>query len=153
MIYDTIIIGLGCFGLGAAYYLTKEKQSVLGFDKSHIPGAMGSGSVGYGRIWRYLHTEPRYCEMQKEAVEIWREVETKVSKQILTGGGLLYIKKKEHPDFKELEKYGVKLSAKQIREKWPALVIPEYLEGVYTFDAGVVRVKEALSAFLELSKK
>ena len=76
---------------------------MLGFDQSHGPGTMGTGSVGYSRIWRYLHSEPRYCLMQKEAVELWREVEQKVGKQILTGGGLLYIKRKGHSDLKEMD--------------------------------------------------
>ena len=75
---DVIIVGLGCFGLGAAYYLSKQGLSVMGFDMSHAPGVVGSGSVGYGRIWRYLHTEERYKEMQTEALEIWKEVEKQI---------------------------------------------------------------------------
>lgn len=58
--YDVIIVGLGCFGLGAAYYMARQGLKVLGFDKNHCSGAMGTGSVGYGRIWRYLHNEERY---------------------------------------------------------------------------------------------
>lgn len=61
--YDAIVIGLGCFGLGAAYYLSKQGLKVLGFDKATESGAIGSGTVGYGRIWRYLHNEERYCRM------------------------------------------------------------------------------------------
>lgn len=49
----------------------------MGFDKAHKPGAMGSGSVGHGRIWRYLHNEERYYRMQRESEEIFREVESK----------------------------------------------------------------------------
>ena len=38
-------------------------------------------------------------------------------------------------------------------KRWPALIIPPYLEGVYTVEAGVVRVKTALKAFQEESMK
>ena len=61
--YDVIIIGLGCFGLGAAYYLSKQGMRVLGFDQNHGPGVLGSGSMGNGRIWRYMHSEQRYAQM------------------------------------------------------------------------------------------
>jgi len=84
---------------------------VLGFDQNHGPGVVGSGTVGYGRIWRYLHNEDRYCEMQKEAEEIFKEVEGKIGKKILDGGGLLYMKPIGHPDIKEFVKYGELLSA------------------------------------------
>jgi len=52
-----------------------------------------------------------------------------------------------------MDKYGIRISAKEINERWPALLIPEYLEGIYTFEAGVIRVNEALNAFKELSEK
>ena len=59
--YDAIVVGLGCFGLGTAYYLAMNGYKVLGLDKALDTGAIGSGSVGYGRIWRYLHSEKRYA--------------------------------------------------------------------------------------------
>ncbi|CDW89687.1 n-methyltryptophan oxidase [Stylonychia lemnae] len=149
---DVIVVGLGCFGLGATYYMSKMGLKVIGFDQAHKPGAIGSGSVGYGRIWRYLHAEDRYCQMQKEAEEIFKEVENKTGKEILHGGGLLYMKKKDHPELNELQKYGERLTAAQIRERYPALKVPDYLEGVFTKDAGVVRVKESLTLFKEQSE-
>jgi glycine/D-amino acid oxidase-like deaminating enzyme len=91
-------VGLGCFGLGAAYYLQRQGLSVLGFDKAPEPGYIGSGTVGYGRIWRYLHNELRYANMQAEAVEIFRELEKNTGMEMLHGGGLLYMKPKGHPD-------------------------------------------------------
>lgn len=64
---------------------------------------------------------------------------------MLMGGGLLYMKPIGHPDIKEFVKYGELLSAKQINQRWPALNIPDYIEGVFTKEAGVVRVKNALN--------
>lgn len=145
--YDAIIIGLGCFGLGAAYYLSRQGMKVLGFDKAHGPGVIGSGSLGHGRIWRYLHTEDRYCEMQKESEEIFKEVASKTGNNVLHPGGLLYLKRQGHPELNVLERYGERLSAAEISRRWPALVIPDYLEGVFTKEAGVVKVKQALQDF------
>jgi glycine/D-amino acid oxidase-like deaminating enzyme len=30
--YDVIIVGMGCFGLASAYYLSRQGYKVLGFD-------------------------------------------------------------------------------------------------------------------------
>lgn len=62
-------------------------------------------------------------------------------------GGLLYLKRKGHPDLKEFEKYGQKMTAAEINKRFPGMVVPDYLEGVFGTQAGVVRVKEALQLF------
>jgi hypothetical protein len=59
---------------------------------------------------------------------------------------LLYIKNPDTLQFKELSKYGKVMTPKQINEKWPSMKVPDYLMGVYSNEAGVVRVKEAISA-------
>ena len=98
---------------------------------SHQPGTLGSGSVGFGRIWRHAHNEDRYFEMQKEALEIWEEVEKKINQKINCPGGLLYIKHKDDPELKIFERYGERLSPSEISKRWPAFVLPDYLEGVF----------------------
>ena len=40
-----------------------------------------------------------------------------------------------------------------MRERWPALHIPEYLQGVFAKGAGVVRVKKAFEACRKMSEK
>lgn len=89
--------------------------------------------------------------MQKESIEIFREVEKKTGKQILVGGGLLYIKTIGHPDIKQFMKYGELMTADQINKRWPALRIPSYLEGVFALEAGVTNVKNALEGFKDVS--
>ena len=80
-----------------------------------------------------MHIEKRYFDMQLESEEIIKEIERKSGKEILTPGGLLYVKPIGDKDMDELAKYGIKMSAKEISMKWPALRIPEYLEGVYSY--------------------
>lgn len=89
--------------------------------------------------------------MQLEALEIWRDIEKETGQELLQKGGLLYVKKPDHPDFKMYMKYGERLTADQINKRWPAFKVPQYLEGVFAHDAGVVRVKEALAAAKKLS--
>ncbi len=49
-----------------------------------------------------------------------------------------------HPDIQEFMKYGKRLSAAEINLRWPAFTIPDYIEGVFTVEAGVANVKNAL---------
>ena len=109
---------------------------MLGFDRAHEPGALGSGTVGHGRIWRYLHNEPRYARMQEEAAEVFRELEAATGAEMLKDGGLLYMKPRDHPDLLEFKKYGEHLTAAEINKRWPAFRIPDYIEGVFAKEAG-----------------
>ncbi len=38
-------------------------------------------------------------------------------------------------------------------ERWPSLRIPDYMEGVFTLDAGITNVKNALNGFKSESEK
>ena len=96
--YDVVIVGLGCYGLGAAYELSKKGLKVIGFDRAYAPGVLGSSSVGYGSAWSNLDPEDRYAEMMKESEVIFREVEKKTGVEILQESGQLYIRRKDHPD-------------------------------------------------------
>ena len=109
--FDVIIVGLGCVGLATAYELSKNGYKVLGLERFEQSGAIGTSSVGYGRIWRFMHTEPRYAQMQEESIEIFREIEQKTGQEILNKCGLLYLKKPDTWEFKELAKYGEILTA------------------------------------------
>lgn len=64
---------------------------------------------------------------------------------------MLYLKKPDTWEFKELAKYGEVLTNEQIMQRWPAMRIPKYLCGVFAKEAGVVKVKEAISLTQELA--
>lgn len=44
------------------------------------------------------------------------------------------------------------MTAAEINQRFPGIICPDYLEGVFAPDAGVVRVKETLSMFKQLSE-
>lgn len=67
--FDAIVLGLGCMGLSATYYLSKQGFKVLGLDRSSMSGEIGSGTTGHARIWRYMHTESRFAKMMDESIK------------------------------------------------------------------------------------
>mmetsp|Transcript_24577 Transcript_24577/g.24177 ORF Transcript_24577/g.24177 Transcript_24577/m.24177 type:complete len:102 (+) Transcript_24577:1-306(+) len=95
--YDVIIVGLGCAGLSTAHYLSKfAKWKVLGLERYGKSGDLGSSTYAYGRVWREIDVEQRYVDMQKEAYEVWRDVEQECNEQLLTKTGLLYVRSKSN---------------------------------------------------------
>lgn len=43
------------------------------------------------------------------------------------------------------------MQPEEIRKKWPALAVPDYMEGVFCKDAGVLKARLALKSFKEQS--
>lgn len=82
--------------------------------------------------------------MMLEAIEIWKEIERRVGEEILVKCGFLYVKRPDTKEFKEFLKYGKRMTAKEIRERWSEFRVPDYLEGAYSEEGGVVKVKVAL---------
>jgi sarcosine oxidase len=72
---DVIIIGLGCVGISTAFQCTKQGLKVIGLERHADTGSIGTASYGHTRIWRTVHDDVRYNEMQREALETWREIE------------------------------------------------------------------------------
>jgi sarcosine oxidase len=89
--FDVIVIGLGCVGLSSTFYLSRNGLKVLGLEKNPSSGALGSGSYSFGRIWRVIDKDPRYNQMQEEALTIWREVEEECNEELLMETGCLYL--------------------------------------------------------------
>jgi len=154
--YDVIIVGLGCYGLSAAYYMSKNGMKVLGVEQHPQSGYFGSSSTGATRIWRKVHFEQnsKLTNMMEEALEIWKEAEEKSGKKLLEQTGMLMLLNKDGEQYKDItSKYdGEKLSMVEVRKRWPAMSdLPDSLAGYFDPVAGVVRVRDALEVFKELS--
>lgn len=72
---------------------------MLGLERNHDSGEFGTGSSGYGRIWRYSHSDLRYEGMMIEAAELWKDIERKSGKELLPQQGLLVLKRPETQGF------------------------------------------------------
>lgn len=144
---DVLIVGLGCVGISTAFNCTKQGLKVIGFERHDDTGAIGTASYGTTRIWRTSHDESRYNQMQMEALEIWREIETRTNKQILHKTGMLWI---VHPEsavykFVSLEKDGERLTNTEMKVRWPALIgIPNDFVGYWANNAGIVKARDGL---------
>jgi sarcosine oxidase len=90
-IYDAIVLGLGAMGSAALFQLSQRKASVLGIDQFQPPHELGS-SHGDTRITRIACGEGKqYSTFATRSHEVWRELEHKTGRELLTQNGLLVI--------------------------------------------------------------
>ncbi len=90
-IFDAIVLGLGAMGSATLYQLSLRGTAVLGIDQFKPPHEFGS-SHGDTRITRIACGEgPEYSVFARRSHEIWRELERKTGRHLLTQNGLLVI--------------------------------------------------------------
>jgi len=93
MEYDLIVVGLGCVGLSTVYHAVKRGWKVLGIERNHDVGALGSGSYGHTRIWRVPHFDNKYNQMMEDGLPLWRQIEEESGKRLISEDGILLIDK------------------------------------------------------------
>ena len=94
---DAIIVGLGCAGLGAAFYLSRMGLKVLGLERNYSSGAFGTSSCGETRIWRRSNPEKMDVEMMDESLALWKEIERETGEKIMIKTGMLIFGNPEKP--------------------------------------------------------
>src|SRR5262245_15945959 len=89
--FETIVIGLGAMGSAAAYHLSKKGNKVLGLDQFTPPHEFGS-THGDTRITRQAIGEgEQYVSLALRSYELWRELEHKTGRSLLTTNGGIII--------------------------------------------------------------
>jgi sarcosine oxidase len=85
---EFVVVGAGLLGLATAWQLIRRGRDVLVVEQAQV-GHAGSGSRGLCRIFRLGYDDPRYVEMAKQALPLWRELEGATGSQLLTTTGQL----------------------------------------------------------------
>jgi sarcosine oxidase len=158
--YDVVIAGLGAMGSAAAYHLARRGRRVLGLDRFAPPHTLGS-SHGQTRIIREAYFEhPCYVPLVRRAYELWAELAAASGRRLLhiTGGLMLGTpdsavvrgalrSAREHRLPHEL------LSAREVRQRFPALQPQEGMTAVFEPRAGVLFAEDCVSAHLEGARR
>ena len=166
--FDVIVLGLGAMGSAAAWQLAKRGARVLGIDRFAPPHANGS-SHGDTRITRLACGEgPAYTQFARRSHAIWREIERETGRNLLTQTGLLVISGEglraaghENPVFLQTtidaaEQHGIAheiLSAREIRQRFPAFNVLDGDSGYFEPEAGFLRPEACVDAQLGLAQK
>ncbi|WP_035467749.1 N-methyl-L-tryptophan oxidase, partial [Algoriphagus mannitolivorans] len=164
--FDFTVIGLGAVGSAAFYQLSKSGKSVLGIDRFNPPHEMGS-SHGETRITRLAVGEGEdYVALAKRSHEIWKELEAKSGKQIMSTCGGILIDSGEDPWSKHgsegfwertvrfAQKQEISheiLTPEEAKDFYPAFNIPEKGKIYREKEAGFLRPELAISTQIQLA--
>ncbi|MBV9102872.1 MAG: N-methyl-L-tryptophan oxidase [Candidatus Eremiobacteraeota bacterium] len=157
--YDAIVLGLGGIGSGAAYWLARAGQRVLGLEQFAFGHARGE-SDDHSRIIRLSYHAPHYVRFAKMAYEAWDTVERESGEQLVyrTGGLDLgpadgAIPVSLYAQSMECEEVPFeRLDAAEIRRRWPPFVISDDVHGLYQSQSGLVAAARATATHQRLAE-
>lgn len=150
-----MVAGLGALGAAAAGALAARGLEVVGLDLHRPPHGLGS-SHGGSRIIRRVYPEgPAYVPLVDRAFELWRQLERRRGEDLLLAHGGLFL----GPDDGELvaaaldcaRRAGLdhdRLTAAEVRRRFPALRPPGELTAVFDPAAGVLLAERCVRALL-----
>lgn len=149
--FDTLVLGGGAMGSATALQLARRGQKVGVLEQFSIGHELGS-SNGYSRIIRRAYYEhPDYVPLVDRAYALWRELEKESGESLLTITGIVEMGSPAGPLVKgsllSCEQHEIpheRLSAEAIRERHPQFTIPEWMEGVWQGDAGILAVERCV---------
>ncbi len=151
--YDIAVIGLGTMGSFAAVELARRGFSVAGFDQFTPPHSRGSHSGGT-RIYRLAYPEGTgYVPLAQRAGGLWEQAAEQMGTRLLHRTGMLYMGPPGETLLREVQASASTnnlqvetLSATEVRQRYPALEIPEEYAGLFDVQAGWLDVDAAITS-------
>jgi len=149
--YDVVVLGLGSMGSAAALELARRHASVIGFDQLRPPHSVGSHGGGT-RVFRAGYAEsPAYVPLVQHAGILWERLSQEVGTNLLTRSGLLTMGLEPSAAIQGIQHcadLGLltldRLSAEEIRYRYPAFQVPDDFIGLLETTAGWLDVDSAI---------
>jgi sarcosine oxidase len=156
--HDVAVVGLGAMGSQAALELATRGLRVVGFDRHRPPHTLGS-THGKTRIIREAYfEEPLYVPIVQRAYELWRRLEERSGARLLTVTGGLMLGAPDSDVVGGARASAVEhglpfedLSAREVRERFPAYAVPDDHVAVFEPRAGFLEPEAAVEATLRLA--
>jgi sarcosine oxidase len=156
--YDVAVVGLGAMGGHTALELATRGRRVLGIDRHRPPHTLGS-THGRTRIIREAYfEEPLYVPIVQRAYDLWRRLEERSGARLLTVTGGLMLGASDSEVVVGARASAVEhglpyeeLSARQVRERFPAYAVPDEHEAILEPRAGFLEPEAAVEATLALA--
>lgn len=145
-------------GMSAGYYLARQGIRTLLIDAFDPPHQQGSHH-GEPRLIRHAYDGgSAYVAMALRAHKLWNELEEAVGTSLLVQSGVLNMADSENfslrSKLEEAQRFKLpieRLSADEIRRRWPALALPDSYEGLYEPRAGYLYSEKCIAAYRRLA--
>ncbi len=157
--YDAIVLGTGGVGAAALYELARRGRRAIGIDRFNPPHDRGS-THGHTRVIRQAYFEhPNYVPLLVESYRLWRELEQKAGQRLLHQIGLTQIGPADGvvvPGvLRAAEEHRLpieRLTAAEVRQRWPGIHVDDDLAGVYEPAAGYLLVENCVQSHLDAAR-
>ena len=154
--YDVIVVGLGATGSATLYHLARRNLRVLGIERFELGHERGS-SHGKTRIIRHGYFEhPSYVPLVRRAAALWRDLEQRSGKSLMTVTGIAEIGRPDSALIKGTlaasREHGLPheiLSAQELMTRYPVFRVPEDYVAVVQPDGGFVEAEAGIAAHLQ----
>lgn len=158
--FDVAIIGLGVMGSAALAALARRGRRVVGIDR-FAPGHDRGSSHGTTRIIRLGYFEhPSYVQLLRAAYPLWRALEARSGRSLLSVTGILEIGAPESDivagTLRSSRLHGLPheiLDAPSLMKRFPAFNVPADFVGVFQPDGGFVRAEQTVSVLQTLARQ
>jgi sarcosine oxidase len=159
--YEYIVLGLGGFGSGAAYWLARRAGTeVLGLEQFELGHVRGE-SQDHSRIIRLSYHTPHYVELAKHAYLAWEELEREAGERVvLRTGGLDLGPRRSAIDLAtyidSMDAAGVtyeRLDAGEIMRRWPQWRLTDDMHGLFQERSGIAMAARANAAHVRMARE
>lgn len=159
MTYDAIVLGVGGVGSAALYHLARRGAHVLGMDRFSPPHYFGS-THGHTRVIRQAYFEhPDYVPLAIDSYRQWQELERQAHRQLLHKVGLVQIGPADGIVVPGVllaaEQHHLpveRLSADEVRNRWPGLCVTDDLQAVYEPAGGYLLVEDCVQTYMDAAR-
>src|SRR5580704_14690134 len=139
--FDVAIIGLGATGSAALAALASRSRRAIGIDR-YVPGHDRGSSHGATRVIRLGYFEhPSYVPLLRAAYPLWRELEARSGRSLLTVTGIVEIGAPSSElvagTLRSSRLHGLPhelLDAQSLMKRFPAFRLPGDFVGVFQPD-------------------
>jgi len=157
--FDVVVVGLGIMGSAALHALAKRGRRALGIERFE-PGHDHGSSHGLTRIIRLSYYEhPSYVPLVRRAYELWRDMEARSGRSLLTVSGIIEIGAPETELIKgtlaSSQAHSLPhevLDARTVMERFPAFRLPANFVGVLQPDGGYLAAEPAIDTQIALAR-
>ena len=155
------IVGAGIFGVAASLELRGRGHEVTLFDRGEIPNPEASSTDVSKAIRRTSYPNETYVELVTRAAEQWRIWHERLSQSIYFQTGVLIILRDLEPEHEALKGYETlsrlgkdvsKLTASEVRERFPQFTLKEGDTLFHDPWAGYLRSGQAVTDLAQLAR-
>lgn len=156
-IYDVVVVGAGIVGSSSAYHSAKAGKRVLLLEQFTLPHTRGS-SHGGNRLILFARTQELHKKLMNEAYPLWKQLEAETNTELIRKRPQLTVSpvgwERGCPAdilraMKEAGGCLEKLSAEEMRLRYPNFIHSDGFDSYVYEGAGIIRANKALGCFQE----